>query len=208
MVAAPVGDDADEASLFSDVSAAAFLTAVALWLGALATYLIVAAVSRTGLNSMRPSWLLVVQRLLPGWAISAVATVGLTIITANLLDLDAAKTAGVFGFSLLAGITFVAVNHALVAAFGGVGRFISIAMVVLTAAGSLMSTVPTFFDAIRPLLPMAPAMEGLQAIAGGGSGAGGQFGMLLAWLAVALAGSVLAVARRRQTSADDLLRGR
>ncbi|HZA30755.1 MAG TPA: hypothetical protein VE462_04490, partial [Propionibacteriaceae bacterium] len=51
--------------------------------------------------------------------------------------------------------------------------------------------------AIRPFLPLTPALEGFRAIASDGTGAVGAAGLLLAWLLLGLAGSVLAIARRR-----------
>jgi putative membrane protein len=78
-----------------------------------------------------------------------------------------------------------------------VGRFISVVLVVLAAAGAITSAVPALFDQVEPFLPLTPALEGFRAIASGGTGAGGAVGLLLAWLVVGLAASVLAVARQR-----------
>jgi putative membrane protein len=100
-------------------------------------------------------------------------------------------------FALLTAVTFVALNHALVAWFGGVGRFVSLVLVVVGAAGAVTSAVPVAFDALRPLLPLTPALDGFRALASGGTGAGGAAALLVAWLLVGVVAGVLAVARRR-----------
>ncbi|HEX8488030.1 MAG TPA: hypothetical protein VF642_05755, partial [Propionibacteriaceae bacterium] len=110
------------------------------------------------------------------------------------------QTAKLMPFALLSGLAFVAVNHALVAWFGGVGRFVSVVLVVLAAAGAITGAVPELFDSLRPFLPLSPALEGFRAIASGGTGAKAAVGLLLAWLLVGVAASVLAVARRRVVS--------
>lgn len=204
VVTAPVGSGDEEATVFSDVSAAAFIAAVALWLGGLATYLVVRAVSSRTLTSLRPSWLLAAQGLLPGMAISVIPAIGLSVIMKQLLELDGGQFARILGLCLLAGLTFAAINHALVAALGGVGRFLSIAFVTMAAAGGLLSAVPEFFTAVRPLLPLTPALEGIKAIAGAGSGTGSAVGGLLLWLVGAMVVSVLAIARKRMITADQL----
>ena len=77
------------------------------------------------------------------------------------------------------------------------GRFVSVIMVVLAAAGAITSAVPELFDAITPFLPLTPALQGFRAIASDGSGAAGAAGLLVAWLLIGVSAAVLAVARRR-----------
>ena len=84
---------------------------------------------------------------------------------ALLLDLGAGRTAELGGFLLLTAAAFAALNQALVAWFGGVGRFLSVVLVVVGAAGAVTAAVPASFDVLRPFLPLTPALEGLRAIA-------------------------------------------
>jgi putative membrane protein len=70
-------------------------------------------------------------------------------------------------------------------------------LVVAAAAAAITSAVPAIFDAIRPFLPLTPALEGFRAIASDGTEAVGAAGLLLAWLLLGLAGGVLAISRRR-----------
>jgi putative membrane protein len=187
-------------TVFADVATTTFLAVLALWIGALATYLVLRAVSSKALTSMKSSWRLALEGLLPGLVTSAVQALALTVVLQILLNLSAGQTIKTLGFALLAGIAFVAVNHALVAWFGGVGRFASVVLVVLAAAGAITSAVPGLFDDLRPFLPLTPALQGLRAIASDGTGTGGSVGLLLAWLVVGAVASVLAVARRRVVS--------
>ena len=59
------------------------------------------------------------------------------------------------------------------------------------------AAVPALFDAIRPALPLTPALDGMRAIVTDGPGVGAAVGALLAWLLVGVAASITAVARRR-----------
>jgi putative membrane protein len=205
-VAAPVDAAAPaDQSIFSDVSASAFLLAVALWVGGLATFLVLGTGVRQAWSSTRPSWRVALRGLLPGAVVGVVQALVLGGIVASLLDLGPGRTAGVLGLAAMTAVTFVAVNYALVGLFGGVGRFVSVLVVVVGAAGALLSAVPAFFTAVRPLLPLTPAMDGIKAIAGDGSGAGGAFAGLLAWLVLGLLASVLAVVRHRQVRPDRVL---
>lgn len=184
-------------SAFSNVTTTTFLAVLALWVGALATYLVLRAVTARVLSSMKPSWRLSLEGLLPGLAIGLVQAAALTVVLQLLLDLPAGRAVQLGGFALLTAAAFVALNHALVAWFGGVGRFVSVVLVVVGAAGAVTSAVPVSFDALRPLLPLTPALDGFRAIASGGTGAGEAAALLGAWLLVGLLAGVLAVTRRR-----------
>ncbi len=183
--------------MFSDVATTTFLAVIALWIGALATYLVLRAVPAGVLTSMKPSWRLALEGLLPGAIIGTVQAVALTVVLQVLLDLSAGQVAALLPFAVLTSLAFVAINHALVSWLGGVGRFISVMVVVAAAAASITYAVPPIFDAIRPLLPLTPALEGFRAIASEGTGVAAAAGLLAAWLLLGLSASVLAVARRR-----------
>lgn len=184
-------------SVFSDVATTTLLAVLALWIGGLASYLVLRAVSARVLASMKSSGRLALQSLLPGAVIAAVQAVVLTVMLQALLQVDSGHLAGLAGFALLTGLSFAAINQALVAWFGGVGRFISVVLVVAAAAGAITSALPEVFDTIQPLLPLTPALAGFRSIVTGAGGTGASVGLLLVWLIVGVAASVLAVARRR-----------
>lgn len=184
-------------SVFSDVATTTLLAVLALWIGGLASYLVLRAVSSRVLASMKSSPRLALESLLPGAVIGAVQAVVLTVMLQALLRVDAGQLVKLGGFALLTALAFVAVNQALVAWFGGVGRFISVILVVLAAAASITSALPELFDTLLPLLPLTPALEGFRSITTDAGGSGGSVGLLVAWLIVGVAASILAVARRR-----------
>jgi len=196
VVANPV-DTPAPTSAFSNVTTTTLLAVLALWVGALASYLILRPVTARVLASMKPSWRLALEGLLPAAAVGVVQAAALTVVMHLLLDLSAGRTVQLAGFAALVAVTFAAINQALVAWFGGVGRFVSVVLVVLTTAGALTSAVPAGFDALERLLPLRPALEGLRAITGAGPSAGAAAATLGAWLIVAAVASVLAVTRRR-----------
>ena len=204
VVATPVTTP-EVTSVFSNVATTTLLAVLALWVGGLASFLVLRAVSARALSSMRSSVRLTLGSLLPAAVVAAVQAVILTVLLAALLDLGAGATARVLGLSLLAGLVFAALNQALVGWFGGVGRFVSVVLVVLTAAAAITSAVPAVFDSVIPLLPLTPALQGLRAVATGAGSGGGSAALLVAWLVVGLAAAVLATARRRMVPAPALL---
>lgn len=186
---------------FADIATTTYLAVIALWLGGLASFLVLRAVSARALSSMRPSWSLALRSLLPAAVVAAVQAAVLTAVLQGLLDLSAAHVVRLLPLALLTGVTFAALNQALVAWFGGTGRFVSVAVVVSAAAAAITSAVPAAFDAITPFLPLTPALHAFRAVASDGPGGPGSAALLLAWLAVGVAASVLAVARRRMVPA-------
>ena len=204
VVATPVTTP-EVTSVFSNVATTTLLAVLALWVGGLASFLVLRAVSARALSSMRSSVRLTLASLLPAAVVAAVQAVILTVLLASLLDLGAGATSRVLGLALLAGLVFAALNQALVGWFGGVGRFVSVVLVVLTAAAAITSAVPEVFDSVTPLLPLTPALQGLRAVATGAGSGGGSAALLVAWLVVGLGAGVLATARRRMVPGPALV---
>ena len=201
VASAPVAGDRAN-GLFANATTTTLLLALALWVGGLATYLIVRAVSSGAFGSQKSSARLALEGLAPGVIIGAAQAVILSIMISVLLDLSTGRALGLLGFSVFAAITFAVLNQALVAWFGGIGRFISIAVVVMSVAGSLTNALPDAFASARTYLPITPALDGVRMIVTGGGSAGHQFATLLAWLVIGGVASVLAVSRRRMASAS------
>lgn len=205
-VAQPVAAGQQVPDLIPAASSTSLLMVLALWLGGLATYLVIQAISSRTLTSTRSTFELVRRALVPGLGIAAVQAIALTILGQVVLGLPAAKVVGVLGMLLLGGAMFVVVNHALVSWFGGLGRLVSVTMVTLVAAGGLLSALPAFFDAVLPAMPLTPVLHGIRAIITDGSGVTGAVAMTVLWLIVGLAASVGAVLRRRTVSPQSYAR--
>lgn len=205
VVAEPVTTDG-AADLLPEAGSTSLLMVLALWIGALATFLVVQAVSTGTWMSSRPSWQLALLSMAPGAAVATVQAVALTVVGQVVLDLAPVRVLQLLALLLLIGFAFVGSNHALAAWLGGVGRIISITAVVLTAAGSIISAVPALFDAVRPFLPLSPALDAVRALLTDGTGLSNQVLTVVAWLLVAICASVLAVIRRRSVKPATLLR--
>ncbi len=199
VVVAPVTTTGtDGQTVFSAYPAAGLLIMVSLWIGAIATFLVVRPVTRRAVQSSKSSLALLAQGLWPSAVTSVGATALLTAIAASVLGLPASTIFALAVFSLAASLVFSVVNYALVAAFGGTGRFISIAMVVLGSATLLISGSPGFFDTAALLSPLTPAFRGFTAIAANGAGIGTAIGGLVVWLVIGIALAFVAVSTRRQ----------
>ena len=205
VVASPIATDTLEGVASADLGWASLLLVLSLWLGALATYLVVRALGSRLLTSSRSTAWLIGRSLLPGIAVASAQAIVLAGVGQWALDLSLPKLAAVTGVLLLAGWAFVAVNHALVAWFGGVGRLVSILFAVLSTAAALTSAAPALFDALRPFSPLTPAVDAIRAIVTDSGAATTSARGLVGWLLVAGSASAIAVARRRTTTLEALL---
>jgi putative membrane protein len=201
VVSAPVTVPASDGASYSDIATSTLLVVLALWLGGLAAFVVLRPVTGRVLSSMKPSWRLAFEALGPAALIGAVQAVVLSVVLQQLLDLSAGQTAALVPFAVLTAVTFAAVNQALVAALGGLGRFLSVLAAVIVTAGALTAAAPALFGAIAPYLPLTPALQGVRALASEGGGVGPAVGVLVGWLLLGVSVSVLAVARRRMLPA-------
>jgi putative membrane protein len=186
-------------------SAIPLLAMLALWFGGLASFIALRAASARALVSRRSSVVLALRGFAPAAAIGVVQG----ILVAGVVQLAASYDAGTWwAFAALcaaAGVAFAAVNQALVAVFGGAGRWISALVGVVAVAAGVVSTVPAALAAVAALLPTAPTYNGMLAVLTSTGGVGAAIGGLVVWTVLSLIASTLAVARRRTTSARALL---
>lgn len=205
VVSAPVASGDDEApALFADAPALGLLLILALWIGALITYLVVRAIPSSALSSRASSLAIMARGLIPGAAVALVQALVLSVVAQIVLQLNLFDFSALFVLAAFAGIVFTAINYALVAWFGGFGRVFSVMLLVLAVSGSILAAVPAFFDGVKPALPLTPAFNGFASIITGGPGLGAAYGGLFLWLIVGLAAGAIAVARQRTASAAQL----
>ena len=205
VVAAPI-DTGDLNGLANpDVGWISLVLILALWLGALAIYAVVKAIGAGLLSSSEPTALLIGRSLVPGMIVITAQALVVAGLGQFGLDLSPQKWFAVTGVLVLAGLTFVVINHALVAWLGGVGRMISVLFAVLTAAAALVGSAPAVFAALRPFSPLTPALDAVRAIVTESSGAVTSALTLVGWLLMALVASSIAVARRRTTTLTAVL---
>ncbi len=204
VVADPVATAGSTTSLFGGASVPFFLV-VALWLGGLATFVVLGATAPRVVGSTRSSLRISVTSFLPGAVVGVVQGAALTAAMAGALHLSPGGWAAFTALAALVGVVFAAVNQGLVAAFGGTGRFVSVIVAVVGLATAVVSTVPRLLDDVAGVLPIAPARAALQAVVTG-SGVGGPVTLLVVWAVIGLALTTTAVARRRVVPAGRLAR--
>jgi len=167
----------------------------------------VKAVGAGLLNSAEPTALLIGRALLPGLVVVGAQAVLVAALARFGLDMSPQEWLAVTGVLLLAGATFVVVNHALVAWLGGLGRLLSVLFAVLTTASALTAAAPAVFAALRPFSPLTPALDAVRAILTGSAGVSISTLTLVGWLLIALTASAVAIARRRTTTLAAVLAG-
>lgn len=198
VIADPVSTDSSMSSIFGP-TAIPLLTAVVLWFGALASFLVMRAHTARTLTSRRSSAALTLRAFAPAALVGAGQGLLVSIVVQFIASYDAAAWWAFAGTAVLAGIVFAAVNQALVALLGGVGRWVAALVGVLAVATGLISTVPGWLADLGAALPTAPAFTGLIEADGAAVAA------LVVWGVLSLVATTLAVARRRTTSAKAVL---
>lgn len=198
VIANPVKSAAEEGAMFGP-TAIPLLSAVVLWFGALASFIALRAVPGNTLTSRRSSAGMVLRGFWPAAALGVGQGVLVALIVQIVASYDAAAWWGFAAFAVLAGIAFAAVNQALVAVLGGIGRWISALVGVVAVATGLISTIPGWLAGLGAAMPTAPALGGL--IAPTGAAAAG----LIIWSVLSLGAATLAVTTRRTTSAKAVL---
>lgn len=198
VIADPVSSNSAASTIFGP-TAIPLLTAVVLWFGALATFLVLRPHTARTLTSRRPSIALALRAFAPAALIGAGQGLLVSLIVQIVAQYDAATWWVFAGTAVLTGVVFAAVNQALVAVLGGVGRWVSALVGVLAIATGLISTVPGWLASLGAALPTQPAYTGL--IAANGAA----LASLIVWGVLALGVTTLAVALRRTTSAKAVL---
>jgi putative membrane protein len=183
---------------------APFFLAIGLWVFGLIAYLLLRPVAGEALASGLRSPTVALGAWLPSAMVGTVAATVLFAVGELALGLDADRPLLLLGLLWLTMWTFTAIDHALRLSFGIVGDVLSLVLLVvqLGGAGGLypLQVSPGIFRVLHPLLPMTYAIDAFRYAISGGETAhlARDLVVLGGFVAVALAGSVLAVARQRQ----------
>jgi len=204
VVSDPVSAQGTSSNIFG-TSAVPLLATLALWFGGLGSFIALQAVPRHALTSRRSSPLLALRNLAPAAAIGMVQGILVAGVVQVAAEYDWGSWFAFAALAMVAGVAFAAVNQALVAAFGGAGRWIAALVGVLAVATGVVSTVPGVLTSVATLMPTMPVYNALLGAltAAGGVGAGA-VGMLV-WAALAFAATIVAVALRRTANSRTLL---
>ncbi|MBS1673756.1 MAG: YhgE/Pip family protein [Actinobacteria bacterium] len=182
-------------------TAVPLLAAVVLWFGGLVSFLVMRPFTASALTSRRASATLALRGFAPAAVIGAAQGMLVAVVVEIVAQYDASRWWGFAGVAMLAGVAFAAVNQALVAALGGLGRWLSAVLGVAALAAGIISTLPGWLATIANLLPTSPAATALL----GEDGVGSAVAALVVWALLALIVTTLAVAARRTTSAKRVL---
>ena len=204
LVAAPVAVTGARLNAYATegTALAPLLAALALWIGALAAFLVLPAF--LGRRDTARPW----RRALAGFGAAAILGIvqALLLVVALRLGvgIEVARLPELVAVAALAAVAFVAVNQALVALFDYRGWLVSLVLLAIqvAAVGALYpaATAPELLQLLRLVLPMAFAVDAFRAlVAGGGPDLAPAVVGLVVWLVGSLV-VTLAVAARSETS--------
>ncbi|SFN69467.1 YhgE/Pip family protein [Mycetocola miduiensis] len=204
VVAEPVVADGELALSFG-AAGVPFYAALALWLGAFGSLIVLRAKPARTLGSTRPSVLLALRAWAPAAGVGALQGILVAAILQPLVELDAGGWIGFAVVAALTGVAFAATNQALNAVFGGAGRFLSMIVALALIGTSIIATAPAALDTAQSFMPVHPAVNALHAVVTSGGGLGAAIVGLLMWTAGSLAATTLAIARSRTVTVRQLV---
>lgn len=188
---------------------APYFMTLALWVGAMAIYMVLRPYPKRAQSSTVPPWRVAVAGFAPA-ALLGVVQAGLMLaIVRYAVGMQVANPWGLVVFAMLASMSFVAINQALVAMLGAKGRFLGLVLLCLqlTSAGATypIETSPMLFRAVHGILPMTYVVEAFRAVFAGGSADLGHAAAVTAvWGVGAMLATILAVRSGRRWTLDRL----
>ncbi|MFS8098486.1 YhgE/Pip domain-containing protein [Lentzea alba] len=189
---------------------APFFLGLATWIGAFVLFLLLRPLSRRALAAGQSALRVALGGWLPGALLGIVQVLVMFSVVRFVVDIEPSNPLGTFGFLALMSLTFVAILHALNAAFGAVGKFLGLILLILqlvSAGGTFpWQTIPVPLYPLHYGLPMGYAVDGLRHLMYGGDlGSVGKDALiLLAWLVGALALTSVAAYKQRVWTASKL----
>lgn len=185
-------------SSVDDKSTLGFFATLALWAGALATYIVLAAAPSWVRTSRRTTTGLVRRNVL-GIALLAVAQASLLAGVAwRVGDLSPRQTLALWAGLAAIALTFLLVNAALAGLFGNFGRLVSAVVLVVTLVGGMWSGPPPVITAVLGVLPSEGALRTARALLSGGNQLGPGLLLLGVWALIGVVALVLVTERRRR----------
>ncbi|GAA2622832.1 YhgE/Pip domain-containing protein [Paractinoplanes durhamensis] len=155
------------------VGFAPYFLALALWVGAMITFMVLRPLNRRYLMSGAPPLRVAFAGLLPAVAIGLAQASLLFAVVRFGLGLNPVHPWLTYGLLLLTAGVFASVMQMVGAAFGAPGRIVALALLMLqlTSSGGTypVQTTPDFFQAIHPLLPMTYVVQAVRHAIDGGT---------------------------------------
>ncbi|GLZ29482.1 ABC transporter [Lentzea sp. NBRC 105346] len=182
---------------------APFFLGLATWIGAFVLFLLLRPLSRRALAAGQNAARIALGGWLPAALLGIAQVVVMFAVVTMIVDIEPSNPLLTFLFLGLMSLTFVAILHALNAAFGAVGKFLGLILLILqlvSAGGTFpWQTIPVPLYPLHFGLPMGYAVDGLRHLMYGGdlSVVGHDVLILVAWLVGALALSSVAAYKQR-----------
>ncbi len=178
----------------------ALLVALALWIGATLTWLILKPIPTTALETTRSTWAIAITTGLPGMALGAAqgALVGVVMLFA--LDGAVGMKLEYGVLCVLAGIAFAALQQGLAALLGFFGRFLSLLIAAFAIVAGVISTAPAWFGIVLEQPPLGPLVNGLNVVASGEPFPTAAITSLVFCFALGYVLAVLATTRKRRVN--------
>lgn len=195
VVATPVA--APSTTVSAPLGPVAALTAVALWVGALALLLAFPPLPRRLAGSTRSALGTALGALALPAALGAVQGAVVGAVVGGVTGRGAGGSVGLAVVGLVAAVALVAVHQALAAWFGTAGRVLAVVAAFVFLVAGLAATVPAWVGATVDWLPLGPTADALGGILGDGSSVGGALVVLVLWALAAVAATAGSVARTR-----------
>ncbi|NJP31776.1 YhgE/Pip family protein [Micromonospora thermarum] len=155
------------------VGFAPYFLGLALWVGAMITYLLLRPLNRRHVMSGAAAWRVALAGWLPAAAIGLAQAGVLFAVLTLALGLAPARPAATLGVLALVSLVFTAIVQWLGAQLGPAGRLAALALLMLqlTSSGGTypVETSPGFFQAIHPWLPMSYLVTALRHTINGGA---------------------------------------
>ncbi|MGO3884752.1 MAG: hypothetical protein ACTJHU_00510, partial [Mycetocola sp.] len=193
-------DNAAESTALFGANGAPFYAVLALWAGALASFVVLRPSPRNALSSTRSALSLALRSAALPVAIGAVQGLLVAGVLQPLMELSVGNWFAFAGLTVVTGAAFALVMQALMALFRGTGWFLSLVVLLVTLATGIISTAPALLQSIAGLLPTAPAQEAFHQIVLGSNPGGMLVGVLL-WGLLSLLVTVIVIAQSRVISA-------
>jgi putative membrane protein len=152
---------------------ATFFVPLGLWVGAIATFLVLRPISQRALASTATTGRLVRSVLVKAGAIAIVQALLLVGLLHGLLGVPLSSLPATLGFSVLTALAVTAFHYLLTIGLGRAGLIVSLLVlaVQLTSTGGLypVQVLAAPFQLISPLLPLTYGVQGMQSIIAGGN---------------------------------------
>jgi putative membrane protein len=190
---------------------APFFMALAAWVGVYVLFILFKPISTRALAANVTAWKVVVGGLLTP-AMIGVAQMTLMYGAVGLvIGLKPAHALLTWLFLIFISMTYLTIVHSLVTAFGEVGLFVGLVLMIvqLTSSGGTFpwQTLPAIDQIFYHILPMSHATDALRCLIYGGSMAvaGQKVLVLLLYMAVFVFIDMLIVLRRRRWSIEQIM---